>query len=126
MMNVRAGAVVRYGDPKGVPDSLGGDGDSAAFIPVLDAVMEGVFDEGLENEPGNREMPALSGKFEGADEPIAVADFLNDGVLPGVFEFFFQGDEGVAAGEASPEQSGQGGYHGDNVVFAAFGCHPDD
>ena len=109
-----------------MPDVFGGDADAAALIPVLDAVVEGVLDQGLQDEPGNREMAALFGEFEGADELITVADFLNDAVLPGVVVFLFQGNEAVAGGKASPEQFGKGGNHGDDIILTAFGGHPDD
>jgi hypothetical protein len=85
----------------------GAEGNGAAGDAGLEAVLDGVFDKGLEEHRGNDDVEGFGGNFFYDAELLAEADDFDVEVIVGEVELFAERDEGVAVAEEDAEDVGE-------------------
>ncbi len=102
-----AGAVVRNFDEdvSSVPE--GPDGDFPVSVGIGHAVIDGVFQNGLDDELDGAEALHAVLRRNGGGEFVFIAHFLDGEVVAGMLQLVPDGDDVAAPAQGDPEQAGQ-------------------
>ena len=119
-----AGAVVGDVDDDIVPVPAGHNGDLAVPVGIGHAVVDGVFQDGLDNELDGVELLHAVPGLNGGGELVLVAHLLNGEIVAGMLQLIGNGDDVAAPAQGDPEEPGQGGEHHRGLVGAAVLRHP--
>ena len=88
----QAGAVVVDAEGEHAVGARGEDADGAALGSFCDAVFDGVFDHGLQDERGDLGEEEFAGNVDGALEALDEADLLDVEILSRELQFFSERD----------------------------------
>jgi hypothetical protein len=95
--------------------------------PLRDAMLDGVFDDGLEDEHGDLCGEKFAGNIHGALEALDEADFLDFEILSRELQFFSERDLlPVGVFEDAAHEVAQFDDHGDGCVVSFFANEAGD
>lgn len=122
-MGGEAGAGIGDGEEEVLGSELGLEGDGTGLGRGFDAMADGIFEEGLEEEGGDGGGEAILGDGFGDGEAVAEADFFDIEVTSGEVEFLLKsGFGGIGGGEGEAEEIGEAGEH----FIGGFGVAMDE
>lgn len=88
------------------------EGDGTGLGGGFDAMADGIFEEGLEEEGGDGGGEAILGDGFSDGEAMAEADFFDIEIASGEVEFLLEGGfGGIGSGEGEAEEIGEAGEH---------------
>ena len=98
--------------------------DLAVTVGILHAVIDGVFQNRLDDELDGIQLlhPRLHGNV--GRELILITHFLDGQIIPGVFDLVPDGNDVAALAERDPEKPGQRRQHDHSLLGPAVLRHP--